>query len=345
MPSVNIISYENGGGLSRNICLLSQLLRAAGWHVNVVPLVLRDRNRSELVAGRCAASSWKVARNRVKHWWKFRRTFGVRHDVNLFMEWVMPEWFPKARFNCLVPNPEWFEPWWHEHLPHFDLVLCKTRHAQRIFADLGATTAFISFTSFDRRQGGVRRDEGAFFHLAGRSRLKGTLPLMELWRRHPEWPTLTVVQNPKHARPATAANIDLRHQYLADDELRELQNRHGVHVCPSETEGFGHYLIEAMSCQAVVITTNAPPMNEYVSPARGLLAECTATGRQRLATSYSVDVASLERQIEMAIRMTSERRAELGDNARRWFEANDSFFRGQIVAQLEQLVNSARQAA
>jgi len=345
MQSVNIISYDNGVGLSRNIRLLSHILSAAGWQVDVTALAAQHLVRSALCAGQRPAPWRKIARARIKNWWEFRRKAVQGHDLNLFLEWLLPEWLPRARFNCLIPNPEWFEPWWCEHLGRIDLVLCKTRESQRIFAARGVKTAFTSFTSLDRFQAGVRRDERAFFHLAGKSKQKGTAPLLELWRRHLEWPTLTVVQHPEQARHASAANINLRAEYLADAELQELQNRHGVHVCPSETEGFGHYLVEAMSCGALVITTNAPPMNDHISPARGLLAQYAATKPQRLAVNYYVDAASLEEHIQRAIDMPPGRRAELCRNARNWFEVNDQFFRAQIVAQLEQLMYDARRAA
>ncbi len=345
MPSVNIISKDNGVGLTREAHLLSQILSAAGWQVQITFVTEKRLRRSALSAGQHVASWQQRARARVKNRWESWRASGRRFDVNLSIESLLPEWFARARFNCLLPHPEWFEPWWCEHLTQVDLVLCKTREAERIFSARGARTAFTGFTSVDRFEAGVRRDERAFFHLAGNSLQKGTVPLIALWQRHPEWPTLTVVQHPEFAKPVSAANIHLRAEFLADAELRELQNRHGVHLCPSETEGFGHSLVEAMSCGALVITTNAPPMNQHVTPARGLLAEFAATKPQRLATNYYFDVGSLEKQVELALAMRPERRTELCRNARNWFEDNDRFSRGQIVAQLESLVNRARQVA
>ena len=79
----------------------------------------------------------------------------------------------------------------------------------------------------------------------------------------------------------TERNINYFAKYVDDDELRLVQNRHGVHLCPSEAEGFGHTLVEAMSCGAVVITTDGPPMNEMVTPDRGALVRYGRTGRQR----------------------------------------------------------------
>ena len=58
-------------------------------------------------------------------------------------------------------------------LPAFDAVLCKTRHAERIFRALGSDARYVGFTSPDRMREAVPR-ERVFLHLAGRSSAKGT---------------------------------------------------------------------------------------------------------------------------------------------------------------------------
>jgi len=56
-------------------------------------------------------------------------------------------------------------------------------------------------------------------------------------------------------------------------ELAALQLGSGIHLCPSEREGYGLYIAEAMAAGALVIATNHPPMNELVTNATGLLIE------------------------------------------------------------------------
>ena len=136
-----------------------------------------------------------------------RRLLAGRIGTQLFLERVYPRCLPLSGHNLLVPNPEWFPPQWLPLLPRFAAVLCKTRHAVDIFDRLGCATRYIGFTSEDRLDTSVPR-ERAFFHLAGRSQAKGTQVLLEAWRRHPEWPRLTVVQSAKTAQPGPpAANI------------------------------------------------------------------------------------------------------------------------------------------
>lgn len=183
-----------------------------------------------------------------------------------------------------------------------------------------------------------KKDYNQFFHLAGSGSLqKGTKTLINVWSRHPEWPNLTIRQKQQSFHIA-APNINYVTHFLDDKHLRQYQNRLGVHLCPSEAEGFGHYIVEAMSTYGVVITTDAPPMNELITPERGRLANYTHTQSQRLGTNYYVDAEDLEIKIEELLAMDNNQKKELGENARNWYLENDKFFRRRLVEFLRNLV-------
>ncbi|HEX7111132.1 MAG TPA: glycosyltransferase [Mizugakiibacter sp.] len=325
--NVNLIAWDNGVGLSRDLRLLGEALSASGHRVNVGALrrgKLRKILRPKLLRARIA-------------WQRMRGGHAPSYDVNLMLEHVRPEYFPVARHCALMPNPEWFLDPDRAHLDRVDLVLAKTRHAEAIFRDLGKPVAYVGFTSEDRLDRSVPR-ERAFFHLAGRSQNKGTEALLALWRRHPEWPRLTVVQSPRTARlGAPAANIVHRVDYLSDAELRRLQNAHRFHLCPSETEGFGHYLAEAMAVGAITVTVDAPPMHEIVTPERGALVGIARTGRQNLATTYYFDEVSMEATVQRLLDMGDAALDRIGAAARAWFEDNDRAFRGRMSTALAAL--------
>ena len=136
---------------------------------------------------------------------------------------------------------------------------------------------------------------------------------MRVWQRHPQWPRLVLVQHAGGGAAAPAAqNIDARVGYLSDQELRTLQNESVFHLCLSLTEGWGHYIVEAMSVGCVTITVDARPMNELVGADRGVLVPYRRTGTQRLATTYLFDEAGLEAAIERTIAMSDEECAQLG---------------------------------
>ena len=329
MQHVNIISVDNGAGLSRSIRILSDILGHAGMRVTVsltrAPSPLGGLTRALSALPRpLAFRLGQLARS--AHAWRRRR-----FDLNIFVEIIRPGWFPFARANCLIPNQEWFEDRWRRLLPQFDLVLCKTKAAQRIFSDLGCPTEYISFTSPDRLNESCARDYGLPFHLAGQSQQKGTKTVIELWLRHPEWPQLAIVQNPASAQQTTASNINHILAYLDDEALRRYQNTHGIHLCPSEAEGFGHCIVEAMSCKAVAIVTNAPPMNEIAAPERAVLVEYATCKPQNLGVNYHVDPRALERRIDEVLGMDEAAKRQMGERARAWYLENDRFFRKRLV--------------
>ncbi|MGH8148016.1 MAG: glycosyltransferase [Rhodanobacteraceae bacterium] len=327
MTRVNLIARDNGFGLSRNLHLLHDALVTGGFEVTISgirrgalrkalhPLKLRMGTLARRLSGR-GAERW---------------------DVNLMLERIRPEYLTTARHNVLMPHPEWFDQRDRAWLPRIDRVFALTQHAIPIFEALGRQVDYTGFTSEDRHDASVPR-ERAFFHLAGRSENKGTETLLALWRRHPEWPRLTVLQSPRSARPGPpASNIVHRIDYIPDDELKRVQNSHRFHLCPSETEGFGHYLVEAMGVGAVVVTLDAPPMNEMVTRERGALVPFSRTSTQALATTYFYDESSMETVIERLLAAPDAALEQTGAAARAWFENNDLAFRARIASAVHAL--------
>ncbi|HJT97621.1 MAG TPA: glycosyltransferase, partial [Rhodanobacteraceae bacterium] len=246
MTRVHLVARDNGAGLSRDLAILRLALVEAGFDLTISAIGQGGIRRQIQFARLRAALAWRAVRGR-----------GGRFDVNLMDERIRPRYVPLARRNVLMPHPEWFDPAWTKWLPQIDRVFAKTRHAVPLFEALGGRAEFVGFTSLDRRDRSVPR-EIAFFHLGGRSRNKGTQPVVDAWLRHPEWPPVVIVQRAPLALPERLpSNLRLVETYLDDDELKRLQNAHAFHLCPSETEGFGHHLVEGMSCGAITLATDA----------------------------------------------------------------------------------------
>ena len=139
----------------------------------------------------------------------------------------------------------------------------------------------------------------------------------------------------RHPEPDIQAHNILRLTgFLDDPALRVLQNSHLFHVCLSQTEGWGHSIVEAMSTGAVTLTVDAPPMNELVDSTRGLLVPCVVSGSQRLATLYEFDEDALQATIQRAMAMTSQQCQLLGMKARAWFLRNKQGFPDRLAAAL-----------
>lgn len=322
--SVNLVVRDNGLGLTRDAQLLATALKANGCEVHITSLGEADeQNRWRYGRGR------RVLFSHLRHAWAKLRGH-ARFDLNIMFEHVWPLHLPLARYNIALPNPEWFDSKDAAHLARIDHVWAKTAYAQTLFQDLGGNTTYVGFDSDDHYDARVPRTR-QFFHLAGGSRIKGTERLLALWRSHPEWPLLTVLQNPGCAKPATPqANIRHVTEYVSPEALRELQNAHAFHVCLSEAEGWGHYIVEAMAVGAVVIATDAAPMNEFINAERGLLVGYAHTGTMGHATTHFFDEAAMEQAMADAMAMSDDTLHATGQRARRWFIHNHEGFATRI---------------
>ena len=310
---INIIARTNGVGLDRDVDLINSTLSSAeGFNVTVS----HYRSISLL-----------------------RRLFPApqQYDINIFLERVYPRWFGSASANILIPNQEHFPHRLIGSLKHIDHILCKSRHASEIFETHHQSVHFTSFTSTDLLDEDVTPDYQKFLHLAGRSTQKGTATLLELWKKKPSWPTLTIVQCKENAPDEVPDNIRLITDYIPHEEIKNLLNSHGVHLCTSSSEGWGHYIVEAMSCKALVITTDGPPMSEIISPERGVLVPWHRQEPRHLGIDWHIDPDKLEQNINELLLMPVEKKQLYGQKAREWFDTNHLKFSKCLPEVISQL--------
>lgn len=291
---VAIVGRNNRYGLTRDAEILRQGLASIG----VEAAVLDMRQRS----------------------WMDRLWRGKVADLVVHLERVHPAWLGSALHHVLIPNQERFPRRHIRRLQRINRVFAKTRHAEQLFAGLGVDTLHMGFMSADRYDPSVPKDWRRFFHLAGGSTLKGTEDVLALWDAHPEWPELVLVQNQANAPDSAPPNVTLRRGYLDDGELKRLQNACGVHLCTSRSEGWGHNIVEALSCGAVVVTTDAPPMNEHITPECGVLVPVSRFEPRHLGCNFFVDRHTLEQVIERLAAQSPDAKQLLGEEARARFE-------------------------
>jgi glycosyltransferase involved in cell wall biosynthesis len=331
----NIISWDSGG-LGTDIDVLTAVLVKLGCDVffkgrkHRTP---RSRTHSLLMTAGVVMAQTRA-----------RLTRRPQFDLNLFLESVFPEHLPTARANYLFANQEWFRDSNLPHLPALDLILCKSPSGVEALRALPVACRNVDFTSPDKRiVGFVRGGPLRCLHLSGQSAVKGTEAVVEAWSRHPEWPELTVVRRARRYGGEEAPplqplpNVHYLTDFVSNEQLRELQNACEIHVSPSQAEGYGHVIGEAMSCGAVVVTTDAPPMNELVAPDRGLLVRVARSEPMRRSVKSFVDVADLELKLDHVFGMPGADREKLGQNARAWFEAQHRRFESSMQSLLAEL--------
>ena len=332
--SVNIIGWDNGGGLSRDIALLREVLEAEGCTV----FLNRNYHGARSISA-AARGSMRLRATRFGKAAVARAGFRPPFELNLHLEDVQPGYFWLAERNVLIPNQEWFGPASTPHLASVTEVWAKSRCAHRLFAQIGCTVRMLGWTSEDRRvSGATGPKECVGLHVAGSSTGKGTDAVLEVWARNPGWPTLRVLRRPHNyfgrtlpwRQRESVPNIEMITDRMDEGTLRRLQNDSALYLCPSEAEGFGHIILEGLSVGGVVITTDAPPMNELVTPDAGLLVAVECTEPMGIGERYFVNLDDLERKIRRALEMSQAERDAFGRAARARFEAIDQAFRSQI---------------
>lgn len=301
---IDIVSnLNNGKGLERDYWLLRGLLEGLGHEVRGVHFLGGEPPR--------------------------RAT-----DLVIFVEVCEARFLDLAPRRFLVPNPEWWFADNARYLADFDAVLCKTRDALRIFEPLTPRAVLTGFLSADRDDPAVPR-ERRFFHAPGGSAVKGTRAILEAWSSYRlPYPLTILASLPMRfhpARPHPPRSVELRPP--ADDgTFRRLQNAHAFHLCPSEYEGWGHYLHEALSVGAAVVTTDAPPMSEFAGCAIGIWP--VTTGIQRLATTVRVSPEGIRDAVEQCAALGDAELARIRAVAREAFLAEREDFAKRIAALL-----------
>lgn len=296
--NINIVSYRNGVGLDQDIDILARELKLLGHRVEFVHF--NDESKRQ------------------------------KADFNLFVEVVNENLFQYADQNYLIPNPEWYI-FSHQIIPKFDKILGKTKESVRIFKAFNPNTELLSFTCDDRFDPTIEKNYKQALHLAGKSTQKNTHEVVKAWQIYPTFPTLVLIKtkNPWEI-PSNVPNIKFFGYYLTSSEIKEYQNSSGIHICPSSTEGFGHYIMEAFSCGAVVVTTNGPPMNEFVDDKRCLV-EVSHTSPNYLALNYHISPIALGHTVNQVKNLTEDELKAIGKRNREFYLENDRLFKAKLA--------------
>ncbi|KAI8838498.1 hypothetical protein BJ741DRAFT_601247 [Chytriomyces cf. hyalinus JEL632] len=233
---------------------------------------------------------------------------------------------------------------------------------ERTFANSTPILRFMSHSSPDTGLDHASEELGPdrfnkFYHAYGRSGRKSSGDVVDCWLRHPDWPTLTVIGHDALRAFALrvlkngSRNIKLFERVPAET-LDNLQSTHGVHLCPSRQEGYGHYINEARSHGAVVVTTHHPPMQEFVEDGvSGVFVNHKGPAPEdyQLMGDYEtvgVDVGweNVCKAVKRVLEMSLEARAEMGRLARLRYEEDTGIMAKNLMdlkKEAEELTDTA----
>lgn len=309
---INIITYNNEYGLTQDINVLIYMLKR------------HFKDRVEIFA----VNFFDYKCNYV--------------DLNIFLETVSFTLLKYAPINILIPNQEWYYKTWTPYIKYFDKILVKSNYGENIFkyllskqdptTDLNKRVINIGWQSKDKFQGKYTKDYTKYLHVCGKSKHKQTQLVVDNWL--PEFPPLTVLYSPIDVEITEKEqdNIIYLRERVSDEELGKLLNESGVHICCSDTEGFGHYIQEAKSVKSIVVTLNAPPMNNFVDDTFGFLVKYRNKKpvKQALGSKYTLDGNDFQTVIKKIINTPISELKNMGEIARKSYLKTCQTFRDTI---------------
>jgi glycosyltransferase involved in cell wall biosynthesis len=248
----------------------------------------------------------------------------------------------KAKYQILIPNPEWLDPRTHSlagmcthvwHKSHFSL-----QRLAPIFPQ--AEHSYLGFTSPD--PGLLVSGYESFVHLRGKlATHRNTNSILTHWRAVPSLPDLYVhfyannADSIRYEGWLSDRNVHVRIGWLKRREYLDLAARHGLHLCTSEVEGYGHYINEARAMGALVVTTNGAPMNELVDADCGVLVQASSSRPMNFGTCYLTSPDDLAPGIDKVLSLSLKERQALGAEARQRFLIDDRRFRWRVRGLME----------
>lgn len=248
-------------------------------------------------------------------------------DCAFFVERVVDHpALTKARCRIFLPNPEWLDPATAVLARRCTHIWHKSRFSlerlRPLFPD--AQHIYVGFTSQDPGRRVTTHE--SFVHLRGKLFTnRNTDSIFAAWKAHAGWPDLHVhfysqkkggIDYPGSLRDG---NIHVRMGWLERRPYLDLAASHGIHLCTSEVEGFGHYINEARAMGALVVTVDGGPMNELIDENCGMLVAPSHTSPMNKGTRYHIDADGLAVAIDRILRLSLKDRRALGDAARSRF--------------------------
>jgi len=322
--TVGIVTYLRARGLGYDaVSLRAALAEAPGIDARFFPVddlyrvdrrMRKRRLKPTPVTGDWA---WPEAELR-KDLATFVREVDVVMTLEVFLAEVAAIAFAAGVGLIHVPNLEWISDrkGWLAELRSADLVIAKTAHTERAFANLGLlNVAHVPWSiPLEREEPRPTGSPVTFLHSAGvggshdaKNPAATIAAFAERLGGRDDVRLVFKSQTPLAKRRAPldldlirrTPNIEVVSGEVPWDAVLDLYRGADVVVQPSRVEGFGLPLLECLTLGVPLVTTDAPPMNEIVSDGvNGRLVPAREEGRHRHAPLMEVDREALADVLE-----------------------------------------------
>lgn len=292
---IGIVTHLNGIGLQRDAELLSGFLTPRGHEVTLIA---------------------------------FDQPAPVDHfELLIFLEVMVENFVALGDKSWIFVNPEWLKPEYVRPIQrNCSKVFAKTREAEKVLREMFSNVHYTGFLTEDRREK-VKKIKSCL-HIGGNSGYRNTNAVMSAWREYRYWddvklPPLTVVSSSRETIPFEDTPGITFIKRATDEQIRHLQNSHLFHLYPSAYEGWGHALHEAQSVGAVILTTQAAPMTEFLAPFE---VKPSGTRKVNMGTIHEVSPQAIREIVPKMLEQPSHVIAKMQLEARMRFEKDNREF-------------------
>lgn len=281
-------------------------------------------------------------------------------DINIFLESIYDDhcvYIFTSKYNIFMVNQEFFDyPKLSKQIeitkgkfkkqPYYNidnkinLYICKTMAGVEFMNEVSKefnvkiNILYTKFTSlFPAKK--IPKDFTYFIHGAGSSHLKSTDIIVNVWRQN-DLPKLVILcyekcfLNLKKYVEETFTNINNIIFYDTKQDFEyvvEMKNKIGFHLCPSMIEGYGHYINEGRIASAIVLTIDAPPMNELITDTSGILIPyANKIKRKNGSYMYQTTEELLLDGVKKMLSLSEKERDQLRTTARFNYERDKIYF-------------------
>ena len=190
-------------------------------------------------------------------------------DIAFHFEIPIYGYFPWARKNVLIVNPEWFEEGWNSYLTHVDALIFKCEADKKRFCEgrtISCKTLVLPWTTpvkvsdFKGLPKSYDYNTGCLWLLGGSKNKRAAAEvILPLWKE--SWRNLKVYTTTPLTLPAEtklASNVSVEVKELPETSRRQLQALYPIHLIFSQSEALGLQAHEGEAAGAFLIGNQLP---------------------------------------------------------------------------------------
>jgi len=262
----------------------------------------------------------------------------------------------------------------YKNLNHMKVVFCKTSSCRDIMLNIKKKTQgkfkviYTKHTTHIFTKYNSKKNWNQYLNVSGGSPFKNTGSILNTWLKNPSFNYLNIVcskncykthiktevsgnfkntispfipgmksltfKDRKKIIDDTVENLTVHKNFLSQEKLDMLLTKTGIHLCPSLTEGYGHYINESRSQGALIVSIDGSPMNELIKDGiSGFLIKPSSSfifNKLTGVKGYKFNREDLEVVVKKIDNLSDIQKEKIGQRAKQQFYQDTLFFKNKL---------------